>query len=89
MKNRIAQVFRLIAWIIGILLNAAAQLASMPTYFIVDTLAQVVGRSMGALLISFLLLLPLKLFKRDQLRNGLLPYFFAFISLISLIGSLG
>ncbi len=89
MKNKFAQFWRYFIWTVGVLVNGIAQFMFMPSYLFADILIQVVGRSLGVLLISFLLLLPLELFKKDPLRKNLLPYIFVFISLISLVGSLG
>lgn len=88
MQDKLAQFWRLSIWTVGVLINGIAQFIFVPSYLLADILIQVVGRSLGVLLISFLLLLPLKLFKKDLLRKKLLPYLFVLTSLISLMGSL-
>lgn len=88
MQNKFAQIWRFFIWTVGVLINGIAQFMFVPSYLLADILIQVVGRSVGVLLISFLLLLPLKLFKKDLLRKKLLPYLFVLTSLISLMGSL-
>lgn len=88
MQDKFAQIWRFFIWTVGVLINGIAQFMFMPSYLLADILIQVVGRSVGVLLISFLLLLPLKLFKKDLLRKKLLPYLFVLTSLISLMGSL-
>lgn len=84
MKN----IVRKIVWIIGILVNTVAQFFFGRSYLYVDVIAQIIGRSLGSLFISYLLLLPLAIFKKNELRKKLLPYLFLIISLISIIGGI-
>lgn len=79
---------RIVVWIIGIALNALPYIILMNTYLLIDSIFQIIGRVLGAIFLSFLALLPLALFKKNQFRKKALPYLFVLISFISLLGSM-
>lgn len=74
-----------VVWVVAIVINAFAQLLS-PGYLIADTLFMFIGRLLGVYVITYLILLPLKLVKKDAFRKKMIPYLFLIISLISLLG---
>lgn len=88
MKSEPRSMVRIMIWLIGIAINSLPLLAVMNSYFFMDSLFQTIGRVLGMIALSFILLLPLALFKKNDFRKKALPYLFVLLSLMSLLGSM-
>ena len=71
-----------IVWIISLLMNTFVIFRTNPRALIADNLFMLVGRLIGIYVMSYLLTLPLKLMKKDELAKRLLPFTFLILTMI-------
>lgn len=71
-----------IVWIISLLMNTFVIFRTNPSALIADNLFMLVGRLIGIYVMSYLLTLPLKLMKKDELAKKLLPFMFLILTMI-------
>lgn len=70
------------AWIISFLVNTFVIFRTNPGALIADNLFMLVGRLIGIYAMSYLLTLPLKLMKKNELAKRLLPLVFFILTVI-------
>ncbi len=71
-----------IVWIISFLMNTFVIFRTNSSALISDNLFMLAGRLIGIYVMSYLLTLPLKLMKKDELAKKLLPVVFFILTVI-------